>query len=76
MECYRYKLETPEQIARFRGDYNIPDDVNLRLDNELDDYAFHNGEIPFYLVTIVEGGVRFPLHPFLREYLCRWHLCP
>ena len=76
MGCYRYKLNSPEEIARFRGDYHIPDDVNLRLDNNLDGYAFYNGEMPFYLVTIVEGGVRFPLHPLLRECLSRWRLCP
>ena len=69
-------LETPEEIAKFRGDYNIPDNVNLHLDGPLDGYTYYNGEKPFYLVTIVEEGVRFPLHPLLREFLHRWHLYP
>ena len=76
MGCYRHKLGSPGEIAQFRGDYHIPDDVNLRLDNDLDGYALYNGEMPFYLVTIVEGGVRFPLHPLLRECLFRWRLYP
>ena len=66
MGCYRYKLNSPEEIVRFRGDYHIPDDVNLRLDNDMYGYAFYNGEMPFYLVTIVEAGVRFLLLPLLR----------
>ena len=30
----------------------------------------------FLLVTVIKGGVRFPLHPVLRTCLKKWHLCP
>ena len=32
--------------------------------------------MPFWLVTVVEAGVRFPLHPLLRHCLREWNLCP
>ena len=35
-----------------------------------------DGWMQFWLVTVVEVGVRFPLHPLLRDYLREWSLCP
>ncbi|XXG88268.1 hypothetical protein AAC387_Pa12g0501 [Persea americana] len=32
--------------------------------------------MPFWLVTVVEVGVRFPLHPLLRDCLWEWYICP
>ena len=34
------------------------------------------GWMPFWLVTVVEAGVWFPLHPLLRDCLREWNLCP
>ena len=72
-------LEDEHAIAAFRVQYEIPTNVEVRLDNPedpFDDLVVHNGWMPFWLVTIVEGGVRFPLHPLLRDYLWEWRLCP
>ena len=32
--------------------------------------------MPFPLIAVVEGGVRFPLHPLLRACLSSWNLTP
>ena len=76
---YRYWLENPQAIAAFRVKYKISDNVEVRLDNPEDPFdgiIFHNGWMPFWLVTVIEGGVRFPLHPLLRDCLREWNLCP
>ena len=66
MGIYRHWLETPMAIAEFRVKYEIPDDVQVRLDdpeNPFDSLTFTNGWMPFPLVTVIEGGVRFPFSP-------------
>ena len=63
-------------ITVFRTLYNIPANVKVRPDGPDDGYVFHDGWMPFWLITVVEAGVRFPLHPFLRDCLREWNLCP
>lgn len=66
-------------MAEFRARYRIPDDVQIRLDdleNPFYGLTFTSGWMPFMLVTVIEGGVRFPLHPLLRICLRKWNLCP
>ncbi|KAJ8617840.1 hypothetical protein MRB53_014026 [Persea americana] len=61
MGVYRYLLEGEQVVAAFRAQYNIPADVKVRLDNPedpTDGLIFHNGWMSFWLVTVVEGGVR------------------
>ena len=60
MGIYRYMLEYPHVVANFRAQYRISDNVQVRLDNPkdiLDGLAFNNGWMPFWLVTVIEGGV-------------------
>ncbi|XXG47515.1 hypothetical protein AAC387_Pa02g2150 [Persea americana] len=78
MGVYRYWLENPRAVADFRAKYKIPNNVLVRLDNPedlLDGSIFNNGWMLFWLVTVIEGGVRFPLHPLLKECLREWNLC-
>ena len=79
MGIYRQWLEIPEAMAEFKANYRIPDDVLIRLDdpkNPFDGLIFTNGWMPFLLVTLIEGGVRFLFHPLLRTCLKKWLLCP
>ena len=72
-------LENPRVVADFRARYKIPDDVQVRLDNLEDPFdgsIFHNGWMPFWLVIVIEGGVRFPLHPLLKSCLREWNPYP
>ena len=69
-------LEDPVAITVFRTQYDIPANIEVRPNAPTDGYVFHNGWMPFWLVTIVEAGVWFPFHPLLRDCLWEWHLCP
>ena len=70
MGVYRHLVENPASLSLFGGMYNIPANVEVRLD------TFDDGWMPFWLVTIVEAGVWFPLHPLLRNCLEQWNLSP
>ncbi|GMP54769.1 hypothetical protein CsSME_00019825 [Camellia sinensis var. sinensis] len=66
------------RVSGFRRHFSIPDDVHLSLvtDNTLDMEREDRNSIVFPLLSIAEGGVRFPLHPFLRAVLRHWGLIP
>ncbi|RWR97992.1 hypothetical protein CKAN_02747500 [Cinnamomum micranthum f. kanehirae] len=79
MGVYRHWVDTPEAMESFREMYRIPANVSTRIDDPddmFDGFVFSDGWMPFPLVAIVEGGVRFPVHPLLRACLSTWHLSP
>jgi hypothetical protein len=64
-------------MATFRSRYEIPDDVATRLApvDALRESPTHDIlHIP--VVAVVEGGVRFPLAPLLRQVLAWYKLSP
>ena len=72
-----YLLKTREDIESFRVKYNIPRDVEISY--------CHKGEIVdqrlshvvfFPLMSILEGGVRFPVDPLLFRTLNFYGLSP
>lgn len=58
----------------FRTDFHIPYGVDVTLLNEGLEAAHERGNFIVPLMAIVEGGVRFPLHPVLRDILFRVNL--
>ena len=76
MGIYRHLLEDPLSIAVFRDMYKIPVTVEVRPDGPNDGLAYDDGWMPFSLITVAEAGIRFPLHPLLRDCLWEWNLCP
>src|ERR1700738_4383764 len=71
-------VDTPEALARFRVRYCIPPDVQIRLPTEQHNVPGFGGldKLFISILAIVEGGVRFPLHPLLREVLEHYKLSP
>ncbi|XXG68535.1 hypothetical protein AAC387_Pa06g1598 [Persea americana] len=76
MGVYRHLLGDSDSIVHFRDLYKVPSNVEVRPDTPDDGLTYRDGWMPFWLVSVVEGGVRFPLHPLVRDCLWEWRLCP
>ena len=76
MGVYRHQLGDPVSIAIFRNMYKIPANIEVRPDGPDDGFVMDDGWMPFWHISVVEGGVRFPLHPLLMDCLWEWNLCP
>jgi len=78
MGKHRILLNTPEKKVEFRRTYNIPADIQFRLNNKNDmgEKGQTEQKIHIPLIFIVEGGLRLPLHPFFREVCSRCQLNP
>lgn len=60
----------PGNYAEFCRMYNVPADVDIRRGaDSLSDVVYSPGTLVLPLMAIVEGGVRFPLDPFIVEFL-------
>ncbi|KAF5933905.1 hypothetical protein HYC85_030076 [Camellia sinensis] len=75
MGKFRYLVETPAALAAFREEYGVPADVHLELAEE-ETTPWGREECPFTVLSIVEGGLRFPLNPLITEFLRRTGLAP
>lgn len=82
MGRFRNLCDNETHMEAFRRRYEVPDDVNLALALPgTDTHDQTEGRIHVPLLAVVEGGVRFPLHPLLVEIynICRLsplQLCP
>ena len=67
---YAYLLNTKASLATFRQNYSIPNDVEVAYCHE-SEIVLHRGVgIAFFpLMSILEGGVRFPIDPLLLNTL-------
>ena len=74
---YSFLLNTAVSLAIFRKKFDILDDVEVAYCHE-SKIALHRGEHTafFPLMAILEGGVRFPMDPFLLNTLRYYRLCP
>ena len=76
MRIYRYLLGDSGSIDHFRDVYKVLANVEVGPDGPDDGLAYRDGWMLFWLVSVVEGGVCFPLHPLVRDCLREWRLCP
>ncbi|XP_050241064.1 uncharacterized protein LOC126689958 [Quercus robur] len=74
---YSYLLDTPAALANFRSKFSIPRDVDVAYCHE-SDMELHRGHGTafFPLMSVLEGGVRFPVDPLLISTLTYYGLCP
>ena len=76
---YSHLLSMEAFLANFRAVYDIPGDVDIAYCHE-GDIALQrrsgSNVVFFPLMTILEGGVRFPVDPFVLSTLRFYGLCP
>ena len=74
---FAYLLNAGVPLATFRRDYSVLDDVKVMYCHE-SEITLHKGEGTafFPLMSILEGGVRFPIDPLLLNALRYYGLCP
>ena len=74
---YSYLLDTAAALVTFRQAFEVPEDVEISYCQE-SEMALHRGgnTVFFPLMSILEGGVRFPIDPLLVNTLRYYGLCP
>ena len=67
-------VNTPQAMVVFRRHYGVPDDVHLEYKFWKDTLICELEDLILPLVAIIEGSVRFPMDPFLAQFLDYFNL--
>ena len=75
MGRFKRLVESEEAMEKFVIDYKIPNNVGLRYCKEGDWHIMRReGEVVIPIITFLEGGMRLPMCPVVRDYLRHFRL--
>ena len=70
MGKFKKLVESKEVMEKFIADYRIPSNVGLRYYEEGEWHFWRQeGEVVIPIIAFIEGGVRIPMGPVMRDYL-------
>ena len=70
MGRFKKFVEFEETMEKFIADYRIPSNMGLRYFEEGDWYIKREvGEVVIPIIAFLEGGMRIPMGPVMRDYL-------
>ena len=70
-------VESEESMDKFVADYKIPDTVGLRYYGAGEwSTRRKEGEVAIPIIAFLEGGMRIPMGPVMRDYLRHFGLSP
>ena len=70
-------VELEETMEKLIADYKIPSNVGLRYCKEGEWHIMRReGEVVILIIAFLEGGMRIPMRPVMRDYLKHFRLAP
>lgn len=77
MGRFKDLVEFEEGMEKFKANYRIPPNLGLRYCKEGEShFRREKGEVVIPMVAFIEGRVRIPLGPMMRDYLRFVRLAP
>ena len=77
MRRFKKLVESEEAMENFIADYKIPSNVGLRYCKEGEWHIMRReGEVVIPIIAFLEGGIRIPVRPVMRDYLRYFRLAP
>ena len=77
MGRFKSLVDSKKRIEKFKADYRIPPNVGLRYCKEGEWHLLRKrGEVAIPMIAFIEGGMRIPMGPMMRNYLRFVRLTP
>ena len=77
MGRFKKSVESEEAMEKFITDYKIPNTVGLRYCKEGEwHFMRRGGKVVIPIIAFLEGGMRIPMGPVMKDYLRHFRLTP